>query len=239
MKKIKTLGIITMVVLFLIISAVAALAALGFFKIQMGETNLGEIILFPEKNKNKALAWQTEETEGDVTAVFKTDLGDFEVKLGDCAASEKFIELDNAGVFDGMEFSVLAENMFIQTSLSGEGFSMEKNDFACVEGAVAFVFEDEKAFPSVVIITAENLSTVSKAYVKEIGMDEERTKTYEEFGGVPEYEENLVVFGKISSGKGVIKAISEGKNSGYTGGYSALEPVKINSVEISFPTEQN
>ena len=104
---------------------------------------------------------------------------------------------------------------------------------------ISFVFEDEKAFPSLVIITAENLSSVSKGYLKESGFDEERTKVYESFGGVPEYEENLIVFGKISSGKEVVKAISEGKNSGFTGGYSALEPVKINSVEIIFTTYEN
>ena len=239
MKKLKTLGIITMAVLIVIMAAFAIMAALGIFKIKTDETGKSEIIFSPLENKNEFLSWQTEETEGENVAVFKTDAGDFEVKLADCAAAEKFIELDNAGTFDGMEFSVLAENMFIQSSLSGEGFAAEKNEFACIEGAVGFVFEDEKAFPSLVIITAEKLSSVSKGYLKESGFDEERTKVYESFGGVPEYEENLIVFGKISSGKEVVKAISEGKNSGFTGGYSALEPVKINSVEIIFTTYEN
>ena len=69
--------------------------------------------------------------------------------------------------------------------------------------------------------------------------DEERAKVYEKFGGVPEYEENVLVFGAVVSGNEVIKAISEGKNYGFTGGFSALEPVKINSVEIIFTTAEN
>ena len=43
----------------------------------------------------------------------------------------------------------------------------------------------------------------------------------------------------VVSGSDVIEEIKNGENSGYTGGFSALEPVKINSVEISFPTEEN
>ena len=239
MKKLKTLGIITMAVLIVLMAAFAIMAALGIFKIETDETGKTEIIFSPAESKNEFLAWQTSETEDKAVAVFKTDAGDFKVKLADCAATEKFIELDNAGTFDGMEFSVLAENMFIQTSLSGEGFAAEKTEFACIEGAVGFVLEDEKAFPSLVIITPENLSSVSKVYLKESGFNEERKKVYESFGGVPEYEENLVVFGMVISGKDTVKAISEGKNSGFTGGFSALEPVKINSVEIIFTTYEN
>ena len=239
MKKLKTLGIITMAVLLVTMAAFAAMAALGIFKFETDETGKTEIIFSPSENKNKFLAWQTEETEGDTLAVFKTDAGVFTVKLADCEAAEKFIELDNSGIFEGMEFSVLAENMFIQSSFSGEGFAPEKTEFACIEGAVGFVLEEEKAFPSLVIITAEELSSVSKGYIKESGLDEERAKVYEKFGGVPEYEENVLVFGAVVSGKEVIKAISEGKNSGFTGGFSALEPVKINSVEIIFTTAEN
>ncbi len=239
MKKIKTLGIITMVFLVLIIAAFALLAALGILKIETDEEGKSEIIFTPAENKNEFLIWQTSETEGDVTAVFKTDLGNFEVKLGNCAAAEKFIELDNAGIFDGMEFSVLAENMFIQTAVSGESFSAEKTEFAAINGAVGFVFEDEKAAPSLVIITAEKLSSVSKAFLSESGFDKERTAIYEKFGGVPELSEKVLVFGMVVSENGVIERISNSENSGYAGGYSPLEPVKINSVEISFPTETN
>ncbi len=237
MKKIKTLGIVSMIILVLIMAVFAVLAALGIFKIETDENGKSEIIFTPLKNE--FFEWQTSETEGDITAVFKTDAGNFEVKLGDCSAAEKFIELDNSGNFDGMEFSVLAENMFIQSSLSGEGFSMEENEFACIKGAVGFVFEDEKAFPSIVIITAEELSNVSEGFLSQSGFNEERTEIYKNFGGIPEYEGKIIVFGMVSSGNEVIEKIAKGKSSGYTGGFSALEPVKINSVEIFYPTEEN
>ena len=239
MKKIKTLGIIATVFLLLIISVFAVLAALGIFKIETDESGQSEIIFNPAFSENKFLNWQTAETEGDLTAVFKTDSGKFEVKLADCAAAEKFIELDNAGTFDGMEFSVLAENMFIQTSLSGENFSAETNEFACIEGAVGFVFEDGEASPSLVIITAKELSSVSKGFLKESGFDEERTSAYENFSGVPELEGKILVFGMVSEGKETVEKISKKENSGYVGGYSPLEPVKIKSVEISYPTNAN
>ena len=239
MKKLKTLGIVSMVVLVLIMAVIAVFAALGFFKIETDENGKNEIIFTPLENKNKFFEWQTSETEGDITAVFKTSAGDFEVKLGDCAAAEKFTELDNAGTFDGTEFSVLAENMFIQTSLSGSGFSLEENEFACINGAVGFVIEKGEAYPSLVVITAEELSFVSEGFLSGSGFDEERKEIYGNFGGVPELEGKIIVFGMVSSGNEIVEKIENGENSGYTGGFSAFEPVKINSVEISFPAEEN
>ncbi len=239
MKKIKILAIVSTVFLVLIIAIFAVLAALGIFKIETDESGKSEIIFTPAEIKNKSLEWQTKETEGDVTAVFKTTAGKFEVKLSGFAAAEKFIELDNAGIFEGMEFSVLAENMFIQTSPSGESFSLEKTDLVPINGAVGFVYEEEKAYPSLVIITAKELSGISEGFLLGSGFDEEKTGVYKTFGGVPELEGKIIVFGMVSSGAEVIEKISGGENSGYTGGYSPLEPVKINSVEISFPTETN
>ena len=81
MKKLKTLGIITMAVLLVTMAAFAAMAALGIFKFETDETGKTEIIFSPSENKNEFLAWQTEETEGDTLAVFKTDAGVFTVKL--------------------------------------------------------------------------------------------------------------------------------------------------------------
>lgn len=239
MKKLRILGIVTMAFLVLVIAVFAVLAAIGIFKIKTDESGKSEIIFTPAENKNEFLKWQISETEGDIIAVFKTDAGKFEVKLSDSSAAEKFIELDNAGTFDEMEFSVLAENMFIQSSLSGESFSAEKNEYACLNGAVGFVFEKGEAAPSIVIITAKELSGTSKAFLSESAFDEGRKTTYEKFGGVPELEEKVLVFGMVVSGSDVIEEIKNGENSGYTGGFSALEPVKINSVEISFPTEEN
>ena len=239
MKKLKTLGIISAVFLILVISVFAVLAAVGIFKIETDEEGKSNIIFAPVEIENEFISWQTSETEGDITAVFKTDSGNFEVKLGNCSAAEKFIELDNAEIFEGTEFSVLAENMFIQTSPSGESFSAEKNEFALINGAIGFVFEKGEASPSLVIITADELSGISKAFLSESGFDEERINAYKNFGGVPELEEKVLVFGMVVSGFDVIEDIKNGKNSGYTGGFSALEAVKINSVEINFPTEEN
>ena len=239
MKKLKTLGIISAVFLVLVIAVFAVLAAVGIFKIETDEEGNSNIIFSPVGTENEFIKWQTSETEGDITAVFKTEEGKFEVKLSSSAAAEKFIELDNAGTFDKAEFSVLAENMFIQTSPSGESFSSEKNEFALLNGAVGFVFENGEASPSLVIITAKELSGISKAFLSESGFDEERISAYKNFGGVPELEEKVLVFGMVVSGFDVIEDIKNGKNSGYTGGFSAIEPVKIKSVEINFPTEEN
>ena len=239
MKKLKTLGIISAAFLVLVIAVFAVLAALGIFKIETDEEGKSNIIFSPVGTENEFINWQISETEEDITAVFKTSEGKFEVKLSSSPAAEKFIELDNAGTFDGTEFSVLAENMFIQTSLSGESFSSEKNEFALLNGAVGFVFENGEASPSLVIITANELSGISKSFLSKSGFDEERISAYKNFGGVPELEEKVLVFGMVVSGFDVIEDIKNGKSSGYTGGFSALEPVKINSVEINFPTEEN
>ena len=239
MKKLKTLGIVSTIFLVLVMAVFAVFAALGFFEIKTDENGRNEIIFSPFVDKNKVFDWQVSKTEGDITAVFKTSEGNFEVKLGDCSAAEKFIELKNAGFFDEAEFSVAAENMFIQTSVSGEGFSIEENEFGCINGAVGFVMEEGKTYPSIVIITAEELSNASKGFLKNSGFDEERIELYENFGGIPEYEGKIAVFGMISSGENVIEKIKNSENSGYTGGFSLLEPIKIKSVEISYPTEEN
>ena len=239
MKKLRTLGIVSTVILVFVLAVFALLAALKIFKIETNENGKTEIIFTPLENKNPDYIWQTSETEGDITAVIKTEEGKFEIKLGDCAAAEKFIELDNSGAFENAEFSVLAKDMFIQASAEGEGFLAEETGFACINGAVGFVMEDENAYPSFVIITAEELSGNSYAFIKNSGFDEEKTKLYESFGGIPEYEGKILVFGMVTSGFKTVEKIASGENSGYTGGFSAVSPVKINSVEISFPTEEN
>lgn len=237
MKKIKTLGVITIFFLVFAIIVLTVLSLLGILKIETGENGKSEIVFTPAEKKNEFMEWQTSETEGDRTATIKTDKGNIEIKLSDSAAAEKFIELDNAGTFEGAEFSVLAENMFIQSKVSGENFETEQTEFACINGAVAFVMEKGEANPSFFIITADELSGSSSAFIKNSGFDSERTETYENFGGIPEYEGKVLVFGMVVSGMETVLEIAGGENSGYTGGYLAAEPVKINSVEISYPTE--
>ena len=237
MKKIKTLGIAAAVVLVLVLGVFAILAALGILRIETDENGKSEVIFTPVEEKNSALEWQTVETSGDITATIKTELGDIVIKLGEGAAAEKFISLDNAGAFDSSEFVTLAENMFIQASASEENFEAEQTEYGCFYGSVGFALDGEKASPSFFIITASELSGTSKAYLSSNIADEERAALYEKFGGMPEYEGKVLIFGQVTSGMEVAKAIAVGENSGYTGGYSAAEPVKILSVEISYPTE--
>ena len=223
MKKIRNLGIITMVFLLLIISVFAVLAALGIF----GKESGGEIILFPEQNESKWLV-----PEGGKTVLIKTEAGEMEILLSDSAAAEKFTGLVSSGSLEGAAFEILAENMFIQTGVSGENFPAEKTDFACVNGAVGFVLDGKTAAPSIFIITNTALSGFSKAYMTEKAFDEDKIALYEKMGGVPEYEGRVLVFGRVVSGMETAEKIAAGANSGYTGGYSAAEPQKILSAEI-------
>ena len=236
MKKLKILGIVSMVLLVLILAMFIVLAATGFLKTEKTEESSGIII---SEAKNEFYEWQTKETEGDIAATIKTDFGDIVIKLSDSSASEKFIELSNSGAFENISFNIAAKDMFLQTENCGEGFLFEKNGFAPINNAVGFVIEDGKAYPSLVIITAKELSKTSSLFLSEKGADKEKTKLYKDFGGVPEYEEKLLVFGMVVSGTEAIEAIFEGENSGYTGGYSILEPVKINELKISFSEKIN
>ncbi|MBQ7875043.1 MAG: peptidylprolyl isomerase [Oscillospiraceae bacterium] len=254
MKKIKTLGIATMIILVLAIGILAVLAALGFFETVPNENEnsgsgeisgesefSGSIDINPEDEPSKEvtslLEWQTSETSGDITAAIKTDLGDIVIKLADCSAAEKFIALDNSGVFDSAAFSTLAKDMFIQASVLGESFAAEETDLGCFYGAVGFVIHDSEATPSFFIITAEELSGVSSAYLIQHEFSKERASLYKEFGGIPEYEGKVLIFAQVVSGMETAKTIMNSENSGYSGGYSAAEPVKINDIEISYPTE--
>ena len=237
MKKIKILGIVSIVTIILILVVSVILAVTGIFGGENQKEGSSGIMI--SEAKTEAFEWQTSETEGDIIATLKTDSGDIVIKLADSAAAEKFIELSDSGAFKDIKFTVAAEDMFLQTENCGEGFSFEKNGFAPINNAVGFVIEDGKAYPSLVIITAEELSKTSSLFLSEKGADKEKTKLYKDFGGVPEYEEKLLVFGMVVSGTETIEAIFEGENSGYTGGYSLLEPAKINELKISFPEEIN
>lgn len=239
MKKIKILGIATMLTLVLIIIVIGVFAIFGFFKGKNDSESGKEISINKVNGDLSVYEWQTLETYGDITAIFKTEAGEIVIKLADCAAAEKFIELDNSGSFDNAEFLTLADDMFIQTGVYGEGFSSEKTGLAAINGAVGFVMEEDNAYPSIIFITAEKLSGESSSYMLAENFKSEKTALYKEFGGIPEYEEKIVIFGMVVSGSENIGYISEGENSGYAGGYSAAEPVKIKSIEISYPTEQN
>ena len=228
MKKQKTLGIVFAMILVLIISAMAALAFFGIFseKPEEGET----ILIQEEKFKNKNLEWQVKETEGDKILTLSTEQGEIAIKLFDCAATEKFIELNNSGAFDSAEFTVIAEG-FIQTGVYGESFAAEKTDLAVINGAFGFVMDEKNSAPSLIIITADELSGMSSALLGKNGFDEERASLYKNFGGFPEYENAVNIFGMVIDSDALSK-IAKAENSGYTGGFSASEPIAINSITI-------
>ena len=209
------------------LSVFGILAALGFFGSKEPESGEAEVEIVQETEKTEYIV-----PENGTKAVIKTDLGEIEISVPESSAGKKFLELAKNGAFDGTEFKTLAEDMFIQTSVPEENFSAEKTDFACLYGTIAFVLEDEKASPGFFIITNKKLSGFSKAYMSEKSFPEEKSALYEESGGIPEYEEKVIVFGKIISGFDTVEKIASAENSGYTGGYSAISPAKIISVEI-------
>ncbi|MBE6899841.1 MAG: peptidylprolyl isomerase [Ruminococcaceae bacterium] len=228
MKNIKILGIVTTIFLVLLISLFGILAAFGFFGSKRPESEKPAIEKDFETKKSEYLI-----SENGTKAVIKTDLGEMEISVPESSAGKKFLELAKSGAFDGTEFKTLAENMFIQVSVPAENFSAEKTEFACLYGTLAFVLEEDFVSPSFFIVMNKSLSGFSKAYISEKTFPEEKSALYEEFGGIPEYEEKTIVFGKIISGFDTAEKIASAKKSGYTGGYSALSPVKIISVEIS------
>ena len=228
MKKIKILGITATVFLVLTVAALSATAFLGVFN---KDTEENEIVLTPEKiEKNRFVP------EGGKTVLFKTEEGEIKIELGTCEAAEEFLKLVSEGAFANAEFSTLVTDMFIQASANGSGFAAESSGYGCFYGSVGLVTDGKTASPGFFIITAKKLSGISKAYLSEKDFDKEKAALYEELGGVPEYEGKVIIFGKVVSGMEVAEKIAAGENSGYTGGYSAAEPVKIISAEI-LPSE--
>ena len=233
MKKLRILGLVSMLVLIFALGAIIVLALLGIFKIEERPDGTGsEIIFAPIGNENP---WEIPDS-AERTAVIKTEFGKITVLLSDTAAADAFIALDNEGIYDGASFTTLAKDMFIQLSAKERDFEAEETGFACIGGAVGFVM-DEKAVPSFVIITNEELSGISKSYMSEQGFEKEKIALYEKNGGMPEYEGRVLVFGKVVSGTETVRKIAEKENSGYTGGYLAAEPIPIKSIEIIYPTE--
>lgn len=228
MKKTKILGITMAVSLVLIIGAFAMLAAFGVF--ESGEE--GGINISPEE---KIDIFDTSKCD---YVTLKTDSGTIKIFVADCPAGKKFAELAESGALSGGEIKTAVRDMFIQADINGESFETEKTNFSAIDGTVGFILDGEKASPSFVIIAAEELSGASKAFLSENDFDEESVAFYSEGGGVPEYEDKIIVFGQIDSEESnTVNIICEAENSGYTGGYSLAEPVKINSAEVFYYIE--
>ncbi len=230
----KKLGTAAVILMILVCAAAVIVAVIGF--LGDGEASIGDFLngVTVEEDTAPELRWQTSETEGDITAVIETSFGKIVFKLDDSAAAARFIS--NAGAFGRASFSTIAKDMFIQApALSSSETDYEENGLGCFYGAVGFAGEDGKIYDSLVIITAKELSGISKAYISGENFDQERAEFYEEFGGVPEYESKVQIFGQVVEGFDVLEKISAVETSGYTGGYSAAEPVEIISVSISYP----
>lgn len=236
------------VILGTVIIALAALAVSGVIKLDKPasggkvESSASESTpVSVDEEKSKDLEWQAApaaEAE-DVTAVIETEAGSFVLKLYSGAAAERFAELAEGGSFASAQFATLAENMFVQCpALSAETFGAEQNELACVYGAVGFAMDGGEISDSLFVVTAKSLSGMSSAYISEHAFSSERASLYESFGGMPEYEGKVMIFGQIVSGFDVLDSIAAGKTSGYTGGYTAENPVKILSVTVNRPAEE-
>ncbi len=229
------------------IIAVAALAVAGVIKIDRpassdsveSSPNESQSVAI-EEEKNKDLEWQTADAAPeDVTATVETEAGAFVLKLYPGAAADKFAELAEGGSFDGVAFETVAQKMFTQCpALSAETFGAEQNELACVYGAVGFAMDGGEISDSLFVITANELSGMSRAYASEHDFSAERAALYEERGGMPEYEGKVLIFGQVLSGFDALDAISEGATNGYTGGYAAENLVKIFSVTINRPAAE-
>lgn len=237
MKKLKTLGIATIIVLLSVTIIITTLSLLKIITPKNPETDNGNLIFSPLENRNPIFLWQTEKNTDDVKAILKTDKGDIKIRVANCDAGEKFLSLCKNGAYSNSEFSRAAENLFIECSAKGESFSVKETEYAAIKGAVAFIKENENAVPAFVIITADELSQISKSFLKESSFDNERKELYENYGGVPEYEGKIIVFGMVDFEDETVEKIKSEKNLGYTNGFYLKEPVKIISVEIINKTE--
>jgi cyclophilin family peptidyl-prolyl cis-trans isomerase len=237
-KKFMAIGY-TVVALLLVSAAVIAVLALTGVIGKNSEGNLSgfwDTIITPEE-KYPLFKWQNSETEGDVSAVFETEAGSFSVKLSKGKAAEKFIELCESGVFNGKEFNVAAEDMFVQTSAGENSFPLEDEGYGFFYGSVCFVLDGENAADSLFIVTAKKLSGTAKGWLSQNAPDSEYSAYYEKNGGMPQYQGSAVAFAQVISGFDTLEKLADAENGGYTKGYAMLSPVKITSVSIVRPAE--
>ena len=239
MKKTKVLAIVAVAFLVLFCVITVALALLGAFSRNKTDPLSGARdavldVLGIEHDESGPLDWQ-KEPAGDA-AVFVTDFGEFKVTLFPSEGTDAFLSLAESGRLDGEAFSVLAENLFAQVPpLDDSAAELSPSGLAALSGTLGFLLDENKnASTSLVLVTAEKLSGLSRAYLEENpgAFDEKRAALYEEKGGVPEYEDRLALFGQVTDGFDVLSVIVKEKTDGYTGGYHAENPVVIRDIRI-------
>ncbi len=229
MKKLKLLGIATGFLVALAVAAIALAAIFGGFTAEKpkDEGPLGGKPITVEPEELLPTLWQTGESSGDGTAVIKTDLGEVTFKITP-GGEGLFANLGQGELF----FEVLAEN-FVQSSAFSESFSAENPGLLPLYGAVGFVLEERKA-ASLLIITQKELAVSSRNFIKTGNFPEEKAEIYREFGGVPEFEQSVVIFGQVTGGFEILEQIAAGESTGYTGGFKAISPINFSLEIIDF-----
>ncbi len=158
------------------------------------------------------------------TATIATVLGDIVIELHtDSApvATENFVNLADAGYYDGVIFHRLVPGFVIQggdptgTGTGGPGYTIPDEPVVGQYGRG-------------VVAMARSSQPNSQGSQFFIVLDDMAEEPLESF-------RTYVIFGEVTAGMDVVDAIAATPNSGQEGGNQALEPVVMDSVTVSRP----
>jgi len=171
------------------------------------------------------LASPPAEPSGDgTTATITTDLGDIVIDLyTDSApvASENFINLANAGFYDGTTFHRLVPDFVIQGGdPNGDG-----------SGGPGYTIPDEPVvgqYGRGIVAMARTQSPNSQGSQFFIVLSDDAHDALEQF-------RTYVIFGEVAEGMDVVDEIAAMPNAGDQQGNAAIDPVVMDSVTIQEP----
>lgn len=214
-------------ILLIILVFVISFSGCSFFE----NKNLKEEnVLFNEitEKEIEALKWQTNGiSQGNILEI-NTEKGKMSFKLFDCVYSDLIEE--KISQWNSSEITVAAKDMFIQMDpRSDEKIDYEKTDLGCFYGSIGFVVDNGKVSDSVVIISRKKINGQSSLYMDANFSDNQKKNLYDVMGGIPEYEENVVIFGQLVDGIEILDSIEKEKTNGYVNGYILNEPVPVHS----------
>jgi len=158
------------------------------------------------------------------TATISTELGDIVIQLyTDSApvATQNFINLAEAGYYDGVIFHRLVPGFVIQggdptgTGTGGPGYTIPDEPVVGQYGRGT-------------VAMARKQAPDSQGSQFFIVLDDAAEQALESF-------RTYVIFGEVTEGMDVADAIAATPNAGQQGGNQALEPVAMDSVTISRP----
>lgn len=157
-------------------------------------------------------------------ATIKTNYGAIKIQLFDELAPKtvkNFIELAQQGYYDGVTFHRVIPDFMIQggdptgtgaggESIYGRAFEDEFSDeLFNFNGALSMANAGPNTNGSqFFIVTNENLTTNLEKRMKDAGYPEEIIQHYEANGGTPWLDHHHTVFGQVTDGMKVAKAIS-------------------------------